>query len=282
MKLFLPPMIYHIVVGDEAARPLKEAVAAEPSMTGEVVVLKDILHIGPLQRGEGQSFSALRSEWWNIVAPDAKSPIEVDDLERLLEVSTELYKDNDAQAWFWMAPWPADVTAYHWTLPYLGKHSGRFFLLNLANLPFLNEAGKVFYPKNISELSSRELIKARKLARPVTAAELEMDGDTWQKLVEENGGIRTHEGGKKLKSQPENYYDAQLISILSAQPQKASRVLSQAMSKYSLPTGDTHLAWRLRAMAEAGLIELHGDSGRPYKEWEVRLPVTASEEAAPQ
>jgi hypothetical protein len=273
-------MIYHIVVGDEAARQLKEAVAAEPSMAGEVVVLKDILHVGPLQRGEAQSFSALRSEWWQTVAPDAKPAIEADDLERLLEVSNELHKYPDAAAWFWMAPWPADVCAYHWTLPYLGKHSGRFFLLNLANLPFLNEAGKVFYPKNISELIPRELVKARKLARPVTPAELEMDSDTWQKLVVENAGIRTHEGGKKLKSQPENFYDPQLISTLSTQPQKASRVLQQAFSKFSLPTGDTYLAWRLRVMAEAGLIELNGDTARPYREWEVKLPATTTEEAA--
>ena len=275
-------MIYHIVVGDEAARPLKEAVAAEPSIAGEVIVLKDILHVGPLLRGEGQSFSALRSEWWNTVVPDAKPPIEADDLERLLEVSNELYKDKDAVAWFWMAPWPADVCAYYWTLPYLGKHSGRLFLLNLANLPFLNENGKVFYPKNISELLPRELIKARKLARPVTAAELEIDGETWQKLVEENGGIRTHEGGKKLKSQPEHYYDAQLLSGLTPQPQKAARVLTQALSKFSLPTGDAHLAWRLRVMAAAGLLVLNGDSSRPYREWDVRLPLTAGAESAPQ
>jgi hypothetical protein len=275
-------MIYHIVVGDEAARPLLEAIATEPAMAGEVIVLKDILHIGPIQRAEGQSFSALRTEWWQAVAPEAKSPIEVDDLERLLEVSNELYKDKDAQAWFWMAPWPADVCAYHWILPYLGKHAPRFYLLNLANLPFLNEAGKVFYPKNISELLPRELIKARRLARPVTPAELEMDGDTWQRLVEENGGIRTHEGGKKLRSQPENYYDAQLISALSGQAQKASKVINQAMSKYSLPTGDTHLAWRLREMAASGLIELTGDSTRPYKDWEVRLPLAPAEETAPQ
>lgn len=273
-------MIYHIVVGDEAARPLREAIATEPSMAGEVVVLRDILHIGPLQRGEGQSFSALRSEWWQQVAPDVKPPIEVDDLERLLEVSNELYKDSDAVAWYWMAPWPADVCAYYWTLPYLGKHQGRLYILNLANLPFLNEAGKVFYPKNVSELLPKELIKARKLARPVTPAELEMDGDTWQKLVEENGGIRTFEGGKKLKSQPENFYDAQLVSTLSAQAQKASRVLAAAMNKHQLPTGDTHLAWRLRRMAEDGLIEISGDTSKAYKDWEVRLTLTVSEEPA--
>ena len=188
---FCALMIYHIVVGDEAARPLAEAVATGPSMAGEVVVMKDILHVGPLQRGVEQSFSALRSKWWQAVAPEAKPPIEVDDLERLLGVSNELYKDSDAQAWCWMAPGPADVCAYYWMLPYLGKHSGRLFIVNMANLPFLNEAGKVFYPKSISELLPKEIIKARRLARPVTATEIEMDVDAWHPIVAENAGIRT-------------------------------------------------------------------------------------------
>jgi hypothetical protein len=274
-------MIYHIVVGDEAARPLMEAVATEPSMEGEVVVMKDILHIGPLEKEEGQSFSALRTAWWQTVAPDAKTPIEVNDLERLLEVSNALYKDADARVWCWMAPAPADITAYYWMLPYLAKHTGRFYIVNMANLPFLNAEGKVFYPKSISEVLPREIIKARKLARPVTTAEVEMDGDVWKALVTENGGVRTFEGGKKLLSRPENYYDAQLISTLSGQFQKSSRVLNNAMTKYNLPTGDTHLAWRLRELAGQGLIELRGDASKPYREWDVRLPVPAEEEAAP-
>ncbi len=274
-------MIYHIVVGDEAARPLRAGNESETSMAGEVVVMKDILHVGPLMRREGQSFSALRSEWWQQVSPEARPPVEVGDLERILEVSNELYKEPDAVVWFWMAPSPADVCAYHWLLPYLGKHNGRLLLLNLANLPFLNEAGKIFYPKNISELAPRELVKARRLARAVTAAELEADGEAWEKLVAENTGIRTLEGGKKLRSQPANYYDAQLISNLGHQSQKASRVLHAAMSRHYLPTGDAYLAWRLRMMAEEGLIALSGDVSRPYKEWEVRLPQAASEETAP-
>ena len=250
-------------------------------MAGEVVVMKDILHAGPLQRGEGQSFSALRSEWWQTVAPDAKPPIAVDDLERLLEVSNELYKDTDARVWCWMAPGPAGVCAYYWMLPYLGKHTGRFLIVNMANLPFLDGAGKVFYPKSISELLPKEIIKARRLARPVTPAEIEMDSEVWNTLVEENAGIRTLEGGKKLLSRPENFYDAQLLSALSGQYQKCSRVMNQLFSKFYLPTGDTHLAWRLRVLAENGLVELKGDAAKQYREWEVRLPV-AEEEATPQ
>ena len=265
-------MIYHFVVGDEAAKPLIEAVATEPSMEGEVIVLRDLLHIGPLQKSEGQSFSELRSAWWQNVAPNDKAPIQVDDMERVLEVSSQMFKDEDVRAWIWMAPWPADVSAYHWLIKYLSKHAGRFFLVNIANLPFLNEAGKVYYPKNISEILPKELIKARKLARPVTPAEVEVDGDEWNKLVAEDSGIRTHEGGKKLTARDDNFYDAQLISFCSQQFQKAAKIIQAALTKFNIPTGDLYLSWRLRRLASDGLLLLKGDVTKTFRDWEVKLP----------
>ncbi len=265
-------MIYHIVVGDEAAKPLQEAITTEPGMAGEIVVMKDILHIGPLQKAEGQSFSELRSEFWNQVVLNEKTPIVVTDMERLLEVSATMYKDEDVKVWLWMAPWAADVCAYHWTIMYLSKHLSRFYVLNLANLPFLNEQGKVFYPKNISEILPKELIKARKLARLVTPAEVEIDGDEWKTLVAENTGIRTHEGGKKLVSRDVTHYDKELVSFCSHQYQKASRIVSQALNKFNVPTGDLFLGWRLRELAAAGELSLQGDTTKMLKDFELKLP----------
>ena len=279
-------MIYHIVVGDLAAQPLTEAVMSEASMQGEVVVMKDILHVGSLQKEEGQSFSDMRSAFWQQVVINEKQPVEVKDLERLLEITTALNNDSEAQVWFWMAPSPADVCAYHWMLKYLAKHSGRFSMLNIAGLPFLDENGKVYYPKSLSEILPRELVKARRLARLVTPAEFEVDGDEWKKMVEENAPIRTHEGGKKLTSRGEDHYDNQLMSFCSHQFQKASRIIHQALSKYNIPTGDMYLGWRLRKMAEAEKLQLQGDVAKSLKDFEVKLPggtvTTGAEQAEEQ
>ena len=277
-------MIYHFVVGDMAAEPLKEAVLSEPSMQGEVVVLKDILHVGPLQKEEGQTFSELRTAFWQNVVANEKNFVPVDDMERLLDISAAMFKDEEIKAWFWMAPAPADVSAYHWMLPYLSKHMGRFYLLNITGLPFLDEQGKIYYPKSISEILPKELVKARRLARLVTHAEVEVDTDEWRKLVEENAGIRVHEGGKRLTSKTEDHYDNQLLSFCSQQFQKASKIVRQALSKYQIPTGDVYLGWRLRKLAEEGKIVIQGDSTRALNEYDVRLPgeITEQEPAAEQ
>jgi Domain of unknown function (DUF1835) len=158
-------MIYHIVTGETAAAPLNEAIVMDPSMAGEVVVMKDTLNIGPLQKGEDQKFSELRAEYLQMVINNEKTPAVVDDMERLLDVALALSKDEEAVVWVWMAPWPADLCVYHWVLKYLGNYLGRFFVINIAGLPFLDENGKIFYPKNIGEILPKELVKARKLAQ---------------------------------------------------------------------------------------------------------------------
>lgn len=241
-------------------------------MEGEVIVMKDVLSIGPLQKEEGQKFSDLRSTFWQQVAPNEKNPIQVDDLEKLLETANELSKNEEAKIWLWIAPWPADICLYHWSLQYLGRYIGRIYTVNIAGLPFLDENGKVFYPKSIGEIQPREIIKAKRLARAVTLPELETDGEEWRKLVAENAAIRTHEGGKRLLSKTEEHYDNQLISFCSHQYQKASKIVNQAIARYNIPTGDVYLGWRLRKMFDSGRLELQGDTSKMLKDFEVKLP----------
>jgi hypothetical protein len=57
-------------------------------------------------------------------------------------------------------------------------------------------------------------------------------------------------------------------------------VLQQATTKGKVPANEVFLAWRLRMLAEAGLIRLNADPTRPYKEWEVSL--AGVEETAPE
>ncbi len=245
--------LIHLVVGDATAKTLIESVAQQETQDEEVVVLKDILHVGPLKT-EGMSFSEGRSAFWNKVVPEGQAEVQVDDLERLMEVSTRLSNDEELKLWFWMAPTPADVTAYFWLLHFLKKHQGRFSVVNINGLPFLDENGKLFYPESIGHIPLKEIVKARKLARVTTPSEWESDADEWPRLLEENTGLRIHQGGKKLTGQDIDHYDILLLSFITNQNQKASKVVNTVLSKHKLPTGDLFLHWRLREMTTAGKI----------------------------
>ncbi|MBS1615148.1 MAG: DUF1835 domain-containing protein [Bacteroidetes bacterium] len=263
-------MIYHLVCGTEAAAPLHEAMTSEPSMSGEIIVLQDDLQTGPLQRSDSQSFINLRQEWWQQMAP-GKATEAFQDLNRLLELSNTLHQHTTPIVWFWLPPHPTDTCAFTWTLSVLGKNLGRLFVLNLANLPFLDEQNKVFYPERLSQLLPKEWIKAQRLARKITAAELETEQDNWAHLTQVNSLVRTLGSNRKLIAQEANFYDPSLLSLLSEKSQKASRLIQLALSKSRLPVSEEFLAWRLRILAEQGQLFLNGVETRPLKEWELSL-----------
>lgn len=263
-------MTYHFVVGDLAAKPLIEALSKQEDT--EIIVLKDILNVGPVAKQEGQSFSEMRTAFWQTVIPNEKQELVVDDMERLLEVSKKMYEDESIVSWFWMAPLPADICAYYWILYYLSKHSGRFMVINIAGLPFLNEAGKLYFPKSLAELSAKEIIKATKLARPVSNSEVEVDTYEWKQIQAYNAAIRTMGGGKKINHQPVDFYDHLLLAQCSNVFQKSHKIIHAAIGKEnSIPTGDLYLSWRLRELAQAGTLQMQGENAKSPKDFEVKL-----------
>lgn len=243
-------------MGDVTAKPLMEAIATDNILTGEVIVFKDILHVGPLKT-ENLTFSEGRSAFWSAQSPQQNADVTVNDLERLMEVSSRLSNDDGLQIWFWMAPTPADVCAYFWLLHFLKKHQGRFYVLNINGLPFLDENGKLFYPESIGYIPVKEFAKAKKLARVITPSEWESDADEWPRLLTENAGMRIFEGGKRVKGADIDVYDQALLDLVTTQSQKITKVINIAITKLKIPTGDAFLLWRLHQLATAGKLTIN-------------------------
>jgi hypothetical protein len=152
------------------------------------------------------------------------------------------------------------------------------FILYLNNLPFINEKGNIFYPTSLFQIPAREFVKAKKLARPITLSEFEVDPDEWTKLSHEDKGVRLLEGGKKLIQKDYDYYDNELLKFLSKEWQKVNKLFHQFYSKARETTGDAYLIWRLKELIAEGKIEMQGDT-KNMKDYEVRLPAVAAEQA---
>jgi hypothetical protein len=263
-------MIYHFIVGDHAANAFLQAIPNDENNT--TIILKDILHIGPLLKEEGTSFSEMRANFWNAISPENLNLPQLEDLEQLLEVSKQMYADDTIQAWIWIAPIPADVCAYYWLLFYLSKHTTRCRVVNIAGLPFLNDSGKLFFPKSIAELNSKEIVKATKLARQISNSEIEVDTYEWKMICNQNAAIRVLEGGKKISHHTADYYDSALLNQINQNWTKASKVISNAVGKDNkIPTGDLFLSWRLKEMHQQGIINIQGDIQKSTKDYEVAL-----------
>lgn len=265
----------HIVFNEADIEVLQSAITLDESLQGDVLCIQDDYSVGPVQNLYAAEGMEERRTWWMQVQEgsetEKKSAAEnPDDYDTIAGVVGRLRRDEQETVWIWAAQNKKDVCGYYWLLHYLKPFAGRIFILYLNNLPFLNEKGGVFYPLNLHEIPPREFLKAKKLARPITLSEFEVDPDEWEKLANAGMPVRILEGGKKLVQHPEQFFDAELKKFVTPDWQKATKIIQQFKGKARQTTGEAYLLWRLKHMANEGKLEVQSKSTH-LKDLEVKL-----------
>jgi len=273
----------HIVFQHNDVDTLKKAIELNDALAGDIIEIKDDFAVGPIADiYETEGYQG-RRDWWKAAlefSPHTESSDIVDDKMTVHNLLKKLDEDENEIVWIWMAQNQHDVCGYYWLMGQLKTYQGRVFVLYLNNLPFINEKGGLFYPTNIFEILPKEILKAKRLARPITLSEFEIDPDEWKKLCNENAGVRILEGGKKIAGKDVSYYDKDILQAVTAEPQKLSKIFSNLLGKQKVKTGDVFLAWRMRVMAGEGKLDILGDWAKGWKEITIRLagaPVPATE-----
>ena len=198
----------HIVFQYNDIAALQKAFELEPSFQGEVIYIEDELAVGPISNIYNPEGIEIRKQWWRevLAGGDYEGRLGAaaggDDNDRVRALKQRLSESETEIVWIWAAQNKHDVSGYYWLMGQLKEFQGRVFILYLNNLPFINEKGLIFYPENLFQIPPREFLKARKLARPITLSEFEVDPDEWNRLCQEEMGVRILEGGKKLSQHP--------------------------------------------------------------------------------
>ena len=265
----------HIVFQHDDVAVLNEAMKLDESLQGEVFEIKDEWGVGPLKDLDTHEGWKARENWWReLLANSPYGPQTVgsfDDRETVRTIKEKLDEDAELEVWIWMGQNQHDVTGYYWLIPPLKPYQGRIMILYLNNLPFINEKGQLFYPWGVHDILPKEAVKAKKLARPVTLSEFEVDPDEWKKISEENAMVRILEGGKKIAGKEESFYDNEILKNITTEWQKATRVLMNILHRMKIKTGDVFLMWRMKKLIEEGKVETSGDINKGWKEFDVRL-----------
>ena len=264
----------HIVFQQEDINTLAKSFDLDESLRDEIIEIRDDYSVGPIKDIYSEEGIEQRINWWGNVLSGNENTASVDsgyvnDPKTVEEIKEKLRSDEAENVWIWVAPNKHDVSGYYWLISQLKEFVGKVFVLSLNNLPFINEKGNIFYPINLFEIPPREFLKAKKLARAVTASEFEIDPDEWAKLCNENKMVRILEGAKKLSQHDADFYDKYIMEFITADWQKASRVIQQVLSKSKHTTSDAYLLWRIKEMISAGSLDCQGQLGN-RKEFEIK------------
>jgi hypothetical protein len=269
----------HIVFQRRDIGVLNQAMDLDESLRGEVIPVADDYSLGPISDLLEAEAAANRRKWWSEVLLDGGADFPSDGVgylnDQLIvgDLSEKMQRDPTQTIWIWAAQNNRDVSGYFWLVPQLRDLCGRVFILYLNNLPFINAKGNIFYPISLNEIPAKEFLKAKKLARPISASEFEVDSDEWLKLGLDSRGVRILEGGKKLSAQSYDFYDEDLKKAMSPDWQRASKIIHHFLSKsrHSVPEG--FLFWRLKQIALAAEADAQGELGN-MKDFELKLKVS--------
>jgi len=273
----------HIVFQEADVHILKKAIELDETLNGEIFEIKDEWGVGPLKDIDTEEGWKIREDWWRMLLNDSSYDANkligsFDDRQTVTAIKNSLDTNENQEAWIWMGQNQHDVTGYFWLMPQLRDYQGRVMIIYLNNLPFINEKGQLFYPWAVHDILPKEAVKAKKLARPVTLSEFEIDPDEWRKIAEENATVRILEGGKKIVGKEENFYDSEILKNLTKDWQKATRVMMNILHRMKIKTGDVYLMWRMKQLIREGRIQVMGDMEKGWKEFDVKLPETKQAE----
>ena len=273
----------HVVFNEPDVEILNQAIAMDETMAGEVVLVRDDLAVGPLVNIYTPEGQEQRKNWWrNVFAgSDHEGVVEegkVDDPAVVTKIKELLTNDEKQLVWIWAAQNKHDVCGYYWLISQLADFQGRVHILYLNNLPFINEKGNIFYPDWLSQIQPKEFLKAKKLARPVTVSEFEVDSDEWNKITQDVREVRLLEGGKKIVQRDVSFYDQEISKYITSEFQKANKIVHAFLTKSKETTGDGFVLWRLKTIAQTDQYEFQGEL-RGMKDFEVKRKSVVAEGA---
>ena len=265
----------HIVFNESEVALMQQVIELDETLAGDVVQIKDDFAVGPLAAIDTEEGWQARLEWWRNISQgspyDSALAGSFDDRKTVEALKQKLDENPEEELWIWMGQNQHDVTGYYWLMPQFTQYQGRVMILYMNNLPFINEKGQIFYPSWLHEIQPKEFVKAKKLARPITLSEFEIDPDEWKKMAEENAVVRMLEGGKKIAGKDDSFYDNELLKNITGEWQKATRVLSNTLNRMKIKTGDIFIMWRMKELVNAGKIEVTGDVTKGWKDFDVKI-----------
>lgn len=264
----------HVVFSETDAEVLSKALELDPSMDGEILVVRDDYALGPLVHIYTPEGLEARRAWWKMVVEGGEHHAmaevsKIDDEALLVQIKERLVSDKAELLWIWAAQNKHDVCGYYWLVSQLADFQGRVEILYLNNLPFINEKGAIFYPDWLSQIQPKEFLKAKKLARPVTTSEFEVDADEWNKICNAESEVRLLEGGKKIVHRALDFYDDELAKFITHDLTKAAKIIHGFLSKSKETTGEAFLLWRLKEMVRSGQYVVQGEL-KGLKDFEVK------------
>ena len=94
--------------------------------------------------------------------------------------------------------------------------------------------------------------------------------------------VRILEGAKKISSKEASFYDNDILTALSKEPQKLQKLFTTLFGKMKVHTGDVFLVRRIKELINDNKIEIIGDWKTGWKDIILKKAGSSNEAEKPE
>lgn len=184
-------MEYHLISSQNNIPAFDQWIKDRKEHTAcELVYLYDQLDIGLLS-DEETDFNTLRNEFWQYLSQEGIVTIPpFNDLKEILDILKKAEEDEEVKIYFWLQSEGHYWMHYYWLLHWLHPVKDQLLFINGIGLPFLNENQQLIFPSSWEEIPVKEIEKALLLARGISDASMEIEGEEFKEVLKNQYQIR--------------------------------------------------------------------------------------------
>jgi len=246
----------HIVIGAKVGAYFQQIVNQHDAFQGKLLIIEDDLSVGPL-KNDNLSFSEQRALFWNTLELQSRNHI-LTDLESVMDLSTALSNHEVERVVLWINPSAQDLCSYYFLLFFLKKHISKLFIININGLPFLDDELKLYFPTSFLDINLKGILKATKLARPISYTEIELALDEWSNLRKSNSQLRITNSLNKLQSLNSLELDEYILAKLPTDSIKHNALL-KVLNPLQSAWKDIFYSYCLRTYVNEGVVLLENN-----------------------
>lgn len=166
--------------------------------------------------------------------------------------------------WYGRAPY--EVCGFYFTCHLLSDLTDQISTVRLPEILHFHDTDTPYEVSVMGEIVPEEFPELLTYEKQLNVWEIQSGALQWERLVQENAGLRASINGK-IMSVPETFYDFMIEHILSEKPQTEAEVLGTVLGEFQAGIGDGWLAHRIESKIREGEILIAKDSAEPFHRW---------------
>lgn len=239
----------------------------------EIIDLHDGLSIGPIHDLDTSDGLRRRADWLAQIFRESECPPQMldpvgSDLEKIRNIAEKI--NCYRKLYVWAGVDSSERIAAARLLTLLPETDLPVYMADFSGVAVSNIHGKTVFPKSLMQTDPFQVAEVARHFCLLDVAGKETWKNLWRAMVQQKSLLRTANPDGQIRHRELEYLDAFLLANIGPNYKSAAWVIGYTLGVPDFAFGDSFLNWRLKHLAETGIISYRGQLNE-IRDYEVKI-----------